>query len=105
MWIIVMFLSTVWTLILTAPIHCCIVVGSLTNAFVSCCVSAKYISVILLCVLLNFFPVVAEYLEVVWRSLAAENPECPLVVKKASDTLVERLNDPKTYDNITKDFR
>ncbi len=56
MWIIVMFLSTVWTLILTAPIHCCIVVGSLTNAFVSCCVSAKYISVILLCdVLLNFF--------------------------------------------------
>uniref|UniRef100_A0A8C1UTZ9 Serine protease 16 n=2 Tax=Cyprinus carpio TaxID=7962 RepID=A0A8C1UTZ9_CYPCA len=46
-----------------------------------------------------------EYLEVVWRSLAAENPECPLVVKKASDTLVERLHDPKTYDNITKDFR
>uniref|UniRef100_A0A672NEF7 Putative serine protease K12H4.7 n=1 Tax=Sinocyclocheilus grahami TaxID=75366 RepID=A0A672NEF7_SINGR len=47
----------------------------------------------------------SKYLEVVWRSLAAENPECPLVVKKASDTLVERLNDPKTYDNITKDFR
>ncbi|XP_048016571.1 thymus-specific serine protease [Megalobrama amblycephala] len=45
-----------------------------------------------------------EYLEVVWRSLAAENPECPLLVKKASDTLVDRLNDPKTYDNITKDF-
>ncbi|KAI7790067.1 thymus-specific serine protease isoform X1 [Triplophysa rosa] len=46
-----------------------------------------------------------EYLEVVWRSLAAENPECPLLVKKASDTLVARLHDPKTYDNITKDFR
>ncbi|XP_062275262.1 thymus-specific serine protease [Scomber scombrus] len=46
-----------------------------------------------------------EYLEVVWRSLASENAECPLLVKKASDTLVERLKDPKTYDNITKDFQ
>ncbi|XP_020492543.1 thymus-specific serine protease [Labrus bergylta] len=45
-----------------------------------------------------------EYLEVVWRSLASENAECPLLVKKASDTLFERLKDPKTYDNITKDF-
>ncbi|XP_029027903.1 thymus-specific serine protease [Betta splendens] len=45
-----------------------------------------------------------EYLEVVWRSLASENPECPLLVKKAADILAERLNDPKTYDNITKDF-
>lgn len=45
-----------------------------------------------------------EYLEVVWRSLASEDPECPLLVKKASDTLVERLKDPETYDNITKDF-
>ncbi|XP_034557451.1 thymus-specific serine protease [Notolabrus celidotus] len=45
-----------------------------------------------------------EYLEVVWRSLASENAECPLLVKKASDTLVELLKDPKTYDNITKDF-
>ncbi|XP_056140106.1 thymus-specific serine protease [Lampris incognitus] len=45
-----------------------------------------------------------EYLEVVWRSLASEKPDCPLLVKKASDTLVERLKDPKTYDNITKDF-
>nr|XP_020441942.1 putative serine protease K12H4.7 [Monopterus albus] len=45
-----------------------------------------------------------EYLEVVWRSLASESAECPLLVKKASDTLVERLKDPKTYDNITKDF-
>uniref|UniRef100_A0A668A8S4 Serine protease 59, putative n=1 Tax=Myripristis murdjan TaxID=586833 RepID=A0A668A8S4_9TELE len=45
-----------------------------------------------------------EYLEVVWRSLASENPECPLLVKKASDTLLERLKDPKTYDNITNDF-
>ncbi|XP_073349372.1 thymus-specific serine protease [Pagrus major] len=45
-----------------------------------------------------------EYLEVVQRSLASENAECPLLVKKASDTLVERLKDPKTYDNITKDF-
>ncbi|XP_030263278.1 thymus-specific serine protease [Sparus aurata] len=45
-----------------------------------------------------------EYLEVVRRSLASENAECPLLVKKASDTLVERLKDPKTYDNITKDF-
>ncbi|KAM9318951.1 thymus-specific serine protease [Pholidichthys leucotaenia] len=45
-----------------------------------------------------------EYLEVVWRSLASEDVQCPLLVKKASDTLVERLKDPKTYDNITKDF-
>ncbi|XP_034459958.1 thymus-specific serine protease isoform X2 [Hippoglossus hippoglossus] len=45
-----------------------------------------------------------EYLEVVWRSLASENTECPILVKKASDTLVERLKDPKTHDNITKDF-
>ncbi|XP_053278599.1 thymus-specific serine protease [Pleuronectes platessa] len=45
-----------------------------------------------------------EYLEVVWRSLASENPECPRLVKKASDALVERLKDPKTHDNITKDF-
>ncbi|XP_075892988.1 thymus-specific serine protease [Nelusetta ayraudi] len=45
-----------------------------------------------------------EYLEVVQRSLASENVECPLLVKKASDTLVELLKDPKTYDNITKDF-
>lgn len=49
--------------------------------------------------------VLPEYLEVVWRSLASENAECPLLVKKASDTLVERLKDPKTYDNITKDFK
>eukprot|EP00064_Thunnus_orientalis_P009089 superscaffoldBa00001134_g9112 len=46
-----------------------------------------------------------EYLEVVWRSLASENAECPLLVKKASDTLVELLKDPKTYSNITKDFK
>lgn len=45
-----------------------------------------------------------EYLEVVRHSLASENAECPLLVKKASDTLVELLKDPKTYDNITKDF-
>ncbi|XP_035768122.1 thymus-specific serine protease [Neolamprologus brichardi] len=45
-----------------------------------------------------------EYLEVVWRSLASENTECPLLVKKASDDLVERLKDPRTYENITKDF-
>uniref|UniRef100_A0A3Q1F4D9 Serine protease 59, putative n=1 Tax=Acanthochromis polyacanthus TaxID=80966 RepID=A0A3Q1F4D9_9TELE len=45
-----------------------------------------------------------EYLEVVWRSLASENAECPVLVKKASDILVERLKDPRTYDNITKDF-
>ncbi|XP_077579478.1 thymus-specific serine protease [Stigmatopora nigra] len=45
-----------------------------------------------------------EYLEVVGRSLASESTECPLLVKKASDTLVERLNDPTTYENITKDF-
>ncbi|XP_074534899.1 thymus-specific serine protease [Halichoeres trimaculatus] len=45
-----------------------------------------------------------EYLEVVWRSLASENAECPLLVKKASDTLIELLKDPKTYDKITKDF-
>uniref|UniRef100_A0A8C2EL56 Serine protease 16 n=1 Tax=Cyprinus carpio TaxID=7962 RepID=A0A8C2EL56_CYPCA len=58
-----------------------------------------------LCLLLEHRFYGKKYLEVVWRSLAAENPECPLVVKKASDTLVERLHDPKTYDNITKDFR
>lgn len=52
-----------------------------------------------------FLCVLAEYLEVVWRSLASENAECPLLVKKASDTLVELLKDPKTYDNITKDFK
>ncbi|XP_012718682.2 thymus-specific serine protease isoform X2 [Fundulus heteroclitus] len=45
-----------------------------------------------------------EYLEVVWRSLASENADCPVLVKKASDTLVERLEDPKTFENITKDF-
>ncbi|XP_077397024.1 thymus-specific serine protease [Festucalex cinctus] len=45
-----------------------------------------------------------EYLEVVGRSLASENTDCPLLVKKASDTLIERLSDPATYDNITKDF-
>ncbi|XP_072546772.1 thymus-specific serine protease isoform X2 [Salminus brasiliensis] len=46
-----------------------------------------------------------EYLEVVQKSLAAENPECPVLVKNASDTLIARLKDPKTYDSITKDFR
>ncbi|XP_033832305.2 thymus-specific serine protease [Periophthalmus magnuspinnatus] len=45
-----------------------------------------------------------EYLEVVRRSLASENANCPLLVKKASDTLVELLKDPTTYDNITQDF-
>lgn len=45
-----------------------------------------------------------EYLEVVRRSLASENANCPLLVKQASDTLVELLKDPMTYDNITKDF-
>ncbi|XP_032400936.1 thymus-specific serine protease isoform X1 [Xiphophorus hellerii] len=45
-----------------------------------------------------------EYLEVVWRSLASENADCPVLVKKASDTLAERLKDPKTFENITKDF-
>lgn len=49
--------------------------------------------------------VLSEYLEVVWRSLASENAECPLLVKKASDTLAQLLKDPKTYDNITKDFK
>ncbi|KAM7399742.1 hypothetical protein PAMP_018990 [Pampus punctatissimus] len=46
-----------------------------------------------------------EYLEVVWRSLASENAECPLLVKKASDTLMERLKDLTTYNNITEDFK
>uniref|UniRef100_A0A1A8RKA0 Protease, serine, 16 (Thymus) n=1 Tax=Nothobranchius rachovii TaxID=451742 RepID=A0A1A8RKA0_9TELE len=45
-----------------------------------------------------------EYLEVVWRSLAAENVECPVLVKKASDTIAEHLKDPETFDNVTKDF-
>lgn len=46
-----------------------------------------------------------EYLEVVWRSLASVDPQCPALVKKASDALVERLKDPETYDNITTDFK
>lgn len=40
-----------------------------------------------------------------WRSLASENSNCPVLVKKASVTLAERLKDPETYDNITKDFK
>lgn len=40
-----------------------------------------------------------------WRSLASEDAECPLLVKKASDTLAELLKEPETYDNITKDFK
>ncbi|CAN9511156.1 unnamed protein product [Ophioblennius macclurei] len=46
-----------------------------------------------------------EYLEVVWRSLASENTECPKLVREASDAVVQKLKDPKTYDNITKDFK
>ncbi|XP_056296942.1 thymus-specific serine protease [Pseudoliparis swirei] len=45
-----------------------------------------------------------EYLEVVWRSLASEDVQCPVVVQVASKALVERLKDPKTYDNVSKDF-
>lgn len=45
-----------------------------------------------------------EYLEVVRRSLASENANCPLQVEKASATLVELLKDPTSYDKITKDF-
>uniref|UniRef100_A0A672I0S3 Thymus-specific serine protease-like n=1 Tax=Salarias fasciatus TaxID=181472 RepID=A0A672I0S3_SALFA len=45
-----------------------------------------------------------EYLEVVRRSLASENTECPTLVKEASDAVAKKLQDPKTYDNITKDF-
>lgn len=44
-------------------------------------------------------------MEVVWRSLASEDAECPLLVKRASDTLAELLKEPKSYDNITKDFK
>lgn len=40
-----------------------------------------------------------------WRSLASVDAECPLLVKKASDTLAELLKEPKSYDNITKDFK
>ncbi|XP_030632674.1 thymus-specific serine protease [Chanos chanos] len=46
-----------------------------------------------------------EYLEVVWRSLASESPECPQLVREATDTLLLRLHDPSSLDNITKDFR
>ncbi|XP_038129050.1 thymus-specific serine protease [Cyprinodon tularosa] len=46
-----------------------------------------------------------EYLEVVWRSLASESADCPVLVKQASDALAERLKDPKTFENITKDFK
>lgn len=52
-----------------------------------------------------FLCVLPEYLEVVWRSLASEDAACPVLVKNASDTLAELLKDPKTYDNITKDFK
>ncbi|XP_062329699.1 thymus-specific serine protease [Osmerus eperlanus] len=45
-----------------------------------------------------------EYLEVVRRSLASESPQCPLLVKKASDTLMDLLKDPFNFSNITKDF-
>ncbi|MBN3295719.1 YM67 protease, partial [Amia calva] len=45
-----------------------------------------------------------EYLEVVRQSLTTHSPECPQLVKKASDTLFEKLKDPKTYDQIAKDF-
>ncbi|KAI4793923.1 hypothetical protein KUCAC02_032401 [Chaenocephalus aceratus] len=45
-----------------------------------------------------------EYLEVVRRSLASENADCPKIVEEASNTLVKLLKDPETYDNITKDF-
>ncbi|MGH0146958.1 UNVERIFIED_CONTAM: hypothetical protein FKN15_051254 [Acipenser sinensis] len=41
-----------------------------------------------------------EYLEVVERSLATHSPECPLLVKNASDTLVDMLKDSKNYDKI-----
>lgn len=44
-------------------------------------------------------------MEVVRRSLASVDAECPLLVKKASDTLAELLKEPKSYDNITKDFK
>lgn len=40
-----------------------------------------------------------------WRSLASENVECPILVKMASETLVARLKDPRTFDSITKDFK
>ncbi|XP_041919513.1 thymus-specific serine protease [Alosa sapidissima] len=46
-----------------------------------------------------------EYLEVVWRSLASFSPECPLLVKQASDTLSQMLKNPLTFSNITKDFQ
>ncbi|XP_031429917.1 thymus-specific serine protease [Clupea harengus] len=46
-----------------------------------------------------------EYLEVVRRSLASHSPECPLLVKQATDTLSQKLKDPLTYSNITKDFQ
>ncbi|KAJ7990605.1 hypothetical protein DPEC_G00302130 [Dallia pectoralis] len=46
----------------------------------------------------------SEYLEVVWRALAAENPDCPLLVKMAFDTLHELIKHPNNYENITKDF-
>ncbi len=37
-WIIVMFLSAVWTLILTAPIHCR---GSIAETVMQCCISTN----------------------------------------------------------------
>ncbi|XP_008585058.1 PREDICTED: putative serine protease K12H4.7 [Galeopterus variegatus] len=45
-----------------------------------------------------------EYLEVVQRSLAAHNRECPKVVKEASDIVVEMLKYPKNFTKLTDDF-
>ncbi|XP_072428864.1 thymus-specific serine protease [Chiloscyllium punctatum] len=45
-----------------------------------------------------------EYLEVVNYSLENFNTPCPLLVKDASDTLIELLANASTYKQITRDF-
>ncbi|XP_032887024.1 putative serine protease K12H4.7 [Amblyraja radiata] len=47
----------------------------------------------------------SEYLEVVNYSLESYSTSCPLLVKDASDTLVELLPNTNTYSQITLDFQ
>ncbi|XP_067850839.1 thymus-specific serine protease [Heptranchias perlo] len=46
-----------------------------------------------------------EYLEVVNYSLERYNTPCPLLVKDASDTLIELLPKTSKYNQITRDFQ
>uniref|UniRef100_A0A4W3KCS1 Serine protease 59, putative n=1 Tax=Callorhinchus milii TaxID=7868 RepID=A0A4W3KCS1_CALMI len=46
-----------------------------------------------------------EYLEVVSNALAAYSPQCPLLVKNASDSLVKMLKKHSSIKKISKDFK